>query len=246
MSKFHRLAVQHLGLDGIDLIEALRRNAEAAAAENVLDIPLAVEYGLFLTEHKIGVEVVDILHDGRDCGELFPDSAHEVVFGGEYGRACYEHQHDLVCLKAAAYQHVAQKALVRVLVVGRQLEGRQQLSHADNDAVGSFVLDHAAVDARHVVGARLIDARDDLSAAVGVECRLHLVAVVKGRFHADDRLHAAEALEKPFGLSLLETQLFGVGGVQLTAAAFFVNGTAVRFCVIHKISPCCFLVLFYH
>ena len=85
MGIFHRFSVQGFGLDGINLIEAFRRNAEAASAENILDIAFAVEDGLPLSEDEIGVEIVDVLHNGSDGGKLLPDRAHEVVFGGEYG-----------------------------------------------------------------------------------------------------------------------------------------------------------------
>ena len=53
---------------------------------------------------------------------------------------------------------MTQKALVRVLVVGRQLEGRQELSYGDDNLVGNHVLNHAAVNSCHTVCARLIDA----------------------------------------------------------------------------------------
>ena len=78
-----------------------------------------------------------------------------------------------------------------------------------------------------MVSARLINARDDLSAAVGVERRLHLVAVVIRVFHTDYRLHPAKAFKELFHLVLLEAKLLGIAEIlKLTAPAFFVYRTA--------------------
>ena len=46
-----------------------------------------------------------------------------MALGRKHRRAGHQHQHDLVGRKAALDEHVPQKALVRVLVVGRHFEG---------------------------------------------------------------------------------------------------------------------------
>ena len=71
VGELDRLAVEHLGLHGVYLIKALGRNAESAAAQDVLDIALAVQHDLSVAEHEIRLMRVHILHDGSDLGELF-------------------------------------------------------------------------------------------------------------------------------------------------------------------------------
>ena len=207
--------------------------------------PLAEEHRLALSEDEVGAEVVDVLHDGGDLGEFFPYRPDKVVFRREHRSARHKHEHHLSRLKAAPHQHMAQKALSRVLVVGCQPERRQQPAHSRDYPVGGLVLDAAAVDAHDMVGARLVHARDYPAPFVGVERSLHLVAVVVRDLHADDRLGLAKPSEQAADLGLLEAQLVGIGGVELAAAALFVDRAAVRFRVIHKISPCAFLILFY-
>ena len=103
-----------------------------------------------------------------------------------------------------------QKALAGVLVVGRQAERRQQLSHRHNDFVGEHVLNLTAVNADNMVRARLVDARNNPALTVRKKRRLHLVAIVVGVVHADNRLHPAKALEQLNNLALLKAQLLGI------------------------------------
>ena len=54
-----------------NLVKAFRRNSELTTAENILNITLAVQHFLIVTEYKVGAVGVYILHNGCDFGKLF-------------------------------------------------------------------------------------------------------------------------------------------------------------------------------
>ena len=146
--------------------------------------PGAVEHLLPLPQHQGGALVVDVLQDGGDLRVELPQLFHKVLFGGEHGGARHQHHHHLAGGKAPLYQHVAQKAPARVLVIGLELEVLQQPPDGDDDPVGGFVLGLAGVDGHDLVGAGLVHPADDPPPALVVgKGRLHLVAVVVGRLH---------------------------------------------------------------
>ena len=120
--ELHGLAVEHLCLHGVDLIEGLGGDAEPAPAQLVHDVAGAVEHLLPLPQHQGGALVVDVLQDGGDLRVELPQLCHKVLFGGEHGGARHQHHHHLAGGKAPLYQHVAQKAPARVLVIGLELE----------------------------------------------------------------------------------------------------------------------------
>lgn len=159
----------------------------------------------------------------------FQQRAQEVVLRGEDRRAGHEHDHDLAGLEAALDEHMAQKAAPCHLVVRRHFEIDEQLSNVDDDAVGGFVLRHAAVHRDDVVRAALVDAGDDAPGARCAERCLHLVAVVVRIFHADDRFHMAEAPEKPDAQAVFPRELLLVAEVLKLAAAAFLTVRAAVF-----------------
>ena len=123
---------------------------------------------------------------------------------------------------------MAQKARALVLVIGAQLEPRQQRTDRNDDLVRGLVLKHTVVHTDDVMARRLIDAGNDLSSARDAERRLHLVPVMQRPRHAEDLFHMAETLEMADALCLLEGELLVIGHVlQLAAAALFIKRTAV-------------------
>ena len=219
---FERRAVEHLRLDGVDLIKRARRDAEREITELLADISRSVEHLAVRPEYETRLPGVDVLHHGRDVRMLLQQRAHEVSLAGQHTVRGHEHDEDLPAAPAAPHEHVPQRAAAGVLIVGADLEALEQLADRDDDPVGDLILDQAVADRDDAVRGRLIHARDDLSLPVDTEGGLHLVAVVIGVVHAEDLLNMTEAAEQPDGRRLFEVQLLRVGEVlQLAAAALF-------------------------
>ena len=122
LRELHGLAVEHLCLHGVDLVEGLGRDAEPAAAQLVHNVPRAVEDLLPLPQHQGGALVVDVLQNGGNLRVELPQLCHKVLFGGEHRGARHQHHHHLARGEPPLYQHMAQEAPAGVLVVGLELE----------------------------------------------------------------------------------------------------------------------------
>ena len=107
-------------------------------------------------------------------------------------------------------EHMAQKALARVLVIGGESKRGEKPPHLKDDPVGKLILDLAGIYPHDMVGAGLIHARDDLAPFIGIKRRLYLVAVMIRVLHADDRLDFPKFAQQLFNLVLLESKLFGI------------------------------------
>jgi len=226
--KFHRLAVEHLGLHRVDLVEGFRRNAELEPAEDVRDVARAVEGFLVRAQQHGGEAVVHVLDDRGDLRVLFEQRLYKIVLCREHGCAGDEHHHDLVRRKAALDEHMAQEAAPGHFVVGGHLEIGQQAADIHNDAVRGLVLRHAAVHGDDVVRAALINAGDDAPGAGGAERGLYFVSVMVGVFHPEDGLHMGKLPEELYAETVFPLQLFRVIQIlQLAAAAFFAVRAAV-------------------
>jgi len=85
------------------------------------------------------------------------------------------------------------------------------------------------------MAAWLIDAGDDAPPAVQREGRVDFIPVVQGSIHADNILNMAEFPQQRHGTPLFQKKLLGIGQVlELTAAAFFVQGAGGGFVFTHR------------
>ena len=129
---------------------------------------------------------------------------------------------------------MAQEAAAAALVKDLDFEIPQHVSDIHDDPVGNLILDQAVVHGDDAVAPRLVDAGDDMLLRVQTEGGADLVAVMRGVFHADDRLHMAELPQQGNFAPLLAPELLIIGqGLKLAAAAFFIQ-RARRNCLFHS------------
>ena len=62
----------------------------------------------------------------------FEQSITEAVFGLEYGRARYKHNHYFSRTECLSYKHMTKKTTAVILVINRQLKGFQKISYSYN------------------------------------------------------------------------------------------------------------------
>lgn len=200
--KLARLAVEDLGLHGIDLIERPRADLKSQSAERVGDVALSAEHFALTAEKKGRVGGVDIPHHRCDLGVTAAKLVHKGAAGGEVALRGDENDHELARMIAASHEDVAKKASPRGEVVGLYLEGRAESADGLHDPVGAFILEHTGFCRYDATAGRLVDARDHPSVLHG-ERRLRLVAVVGGLIHADDLIYMLEPPEQANELCLL-------------------------------------------
>ena len=152
---------------------------------------------------------------------FLPKGLYEVIFRGENGGYCHQHHHDLPGVKAPPHQHMAQKAVVGVLVVGLDLEGLQHVPDGMDDGLALFVLDLALLHRHDAVGVGLVDAGDHISLPVPAQDRVDFVSIVIGVFHANDGADLPILGKKLSHLLFLLLQLLLIGDALITAAAAF-------------------------
>ena len=210
----------------IDLVEGAGRDAEAMAAEQVLDRTRAVQDLLARTEHHGAEAVVDVEYDGSDLRMQLPKLLHEGLVQRENGAHRDEHHQHLPGGKAAPHEHMPQPAGAAALVEDLDLEIRQHAADVHDDRVRRLILDEAAVHRDHGVAARLINAGDDLALRVQREGGRDLVAVMGRILHAEDRQHRAEAAQQRLRAPLFPGQLLRIGQMlELASAALLRVGT---------------------
>ena len=224
-----RLAVEELRLDGVHLAEGARRYTEPLPADDILDIPSAVNDLFLFAQNERSPAVVHVEHDGfyiRICGGK---RLRERLLRGEHRRCRHKHDHYFARGKAAPHQHMAQKPVPGALVVCRQPEIREHFPHGNDYFVGGFILQKAFVGGEYPVRGCLINTGYHTACAVEPERRLHLSAVIVRVFHADDRADTAKPADLFYHRRLLECKLLAVFEVRKLAAAAFARVRAVVF-----------------
>ena len=246
------LAVQHLGLRAVHLVERLRRDAEAQPAQLVQDEAGAVEHLLALAEHHVGLALVDVLHHRGDERAAAHQLAAEALCAGELLAVGDQRDQHLAGGVAHAHHGVAHEAGAAVLVVGWDAEPQHKAAHRADDLLGLGVLDQAFPRVDDAVRAGGVHAAQDvalrggraagaLAAAVlagrglarraGGERGHHLVAIGVRVPHAQDgtqRLGACH-LGKQLGHTLVfRRKLLVVGLVDVLAGAALARNRALR------------------
>ncbi len=213
-------AVEDLRLPGVDLVEALRADAEPLAAQLVLHVPGAVEDDILCAQDHAGFLLVDVENDGGDLRVPFDQIRHEGFAAGELRRRRHQHYQDLPCYMTGTHQYMAQEAAMSILIIDAQLVAGDHPDDGLDDGVGPLILDQAALHRHHMMGAHGVHAGDRVLVPVRTDDGMHLVAVMMGIIHAQDGLDLAELPQQLFDLLLLQAQLLRVGEVtQLASAA---------------------------
>ena len=212
-------AVEHLRLAQVDLIKALRADAEAQATQLILQIARAKEGYVELAQHHAGFAGVDVQHHGGDLRMAAGQFRHEGLAAGEFLARGHQHHHDLPRHIGGTDQHMAQKTAMGVFIIYPQLEAGDHLHNGADDGVGARIMQQALLHRNHMVRPRRIHAGDNLAFAILRQHHMHLAAIVGGVVHAQNGLHRADAVQQLFDGLLLALKLLGVGQMHQLAAA---------------------------
>ena len=160
------------------------------------------------------------------------EGVHEFLRRRENGIRRDQGHHHLLRAAGSAHLDIAKKARPSILVVDTDLEGLREIKDRLDDPVSPQILEQAGLDRHHFVGARFVNAAYRLSLFVRGKNARHLVSVVVGVLHADDRVHSAEFPDQLLHQLLLALRLFGVRNVDHgAAAALFGHGASGFFAV---------------
>ncbi len=150
----------------VHLIEALRADAEAFAAQLVLHVPFAIEGDFLRAQHHAGFALIAVQHHGRDFRVALNQLLHKCLFSRKFKARRDQHDHNLPRHMPRADEDMAQKAAVRVLVVDAQLVGRQHRDDGLDDAVGAAILNQAVPHGHDAVRPHGVHAADGLARLV--------------------------------------------------------------------------------
>lgn len=230
--EFDGRGIQIFRLHRIDLIKTPGRNPERQSAETILDIPRAVKRLFALTEYK-GSELVIYVQNHRGDFRKEPKKLiHKMLLRGKNREDGHEDNHDLVGREPTFDQDVTKKTRSRALIVYFYFKSRQKFPNGNNDIIGQFVLDLAAVNGHDPMARGLINAGNDMLLPIQPECGLHLVAVMVGNVHAVNRLHRTETTDQFSHPVFLPVKLFRIRQVlHLASTAFFSQGARLCICI---------------
>ena len=233
VGEFDREFVERFGGDGVGLVEGRAADAEAAAAQLIFDVARAVEHLLLTAQDHARALAVHVEHDGRDLGMGFEQPVDEHLGARDAGPVAHQGEHDLVGHIGGPHEGVAQQPLAGLLVVGLDVEAREQAGDRGDDGTGAPVFDKALGAGDDVVRPTLEDApaRGGAAVATGTargEGELDLVAEVPRVVHAENGVGLALVVrEQLFDVVLLAVELLVVGhGEPFAAAAALGDGAA--------------------
>ncbi len=221
--QFHGLGVEFLCLHRVYLVKRPAGNPENPAAQFILNISLPVQHIFPIPQHHAGLPVIKVLDNGSDLRVFLPKRLDKMILRRKYRGGCHQNHHDLSCGKSSLYQHMPQKSISRVLVVGLDLKGFKQPTDSPYDLVRLFVLQHTLFHSHKLVTPFLINAGDHLPFLVS-KGTVNLVAVMERLFHPLNRIDLTESLQQFFHLPLFLLELTLIGDIQeLAATAPFGN-----------------------
>ena len=161
---------------------------------------------------------------------LLPQRPDKIIFRRKYRGGGHQNHHDLPCGIPLAYQHMAQKAVSGILIIGPYLKGAQHSPDRTNNRIRLLIFNQAVLHRHHLMGILLINSGYRISSPVMGKYRMYLMPVMERIFHPDYPPHRAQTLQKPCNLPLLHPQLLSVLHSQkLTSAAALLHRTELPF-----------------
>lgn len=208
-----RLRVEPLGLRRVDLVKGEGREAEAQAAELVLQVPVAEEGQAPAAQDLLRGAGVDVLHRAAQRGDRGLQGVAQGLLCRQRGGGGHERRQRLAPA-VGAHNEVPHEPAPRPLVIGGDAVGAHPGQHGPRRGAGRLALQRAVLRGDEVVRAAAHKAQVwVLRRAARAEGRL--VAVAPGVFHAEnrqevERLRPAHARKKPGDLGLQRGKVRGV------------------------------------
>ena len=102
---------------GIDLVKGWARDLEAIAQHLIGNIVLTIKRMPFFSKNRIGILVIDILHNGFDGWKLLDQLLDQLVHTEHLGTSGHQNDHDFSWMVTSADHQIANQTWLFLLII---------------------------------------------------------------------------------------------------------------------------------
>ena len=175
-------------LHRVNLEEGVGIDPELLFSQLFFDVRLAPNHNISCSQNQVGALGIEIQLHTVQIGKMVFQFAEQDLPFRNFAGGYHQHHHELMGKDAAPHHHMAQKALMGLLIVDRDMVLVGPIAHQMQHPVGVAGLHQALIDGTELMTAALKQAEHRLSGTL-LERQLGFVAVIEGFGHAFRRVH---------------------------------------------------------